>query len=200
MGTSRALGLLLIAVGAALLVVVTTGVGGEIVVVTVGVGFLVAYTATRSYGLLIPGAILTGLGMGIVIASQGGPDESVVLGLGAGFLAITVVDVIFGRPRGGWWWPLIPGGVLTIVGASTFAGIESVGRYVAPTLLIAVGILLLFRRRPVDEGPGVREATPQVTPFAEPDGAPGTGPTEPSAGPGAEPTELADGPSGAQHP
>ena len=148
MGPSRVLGLLLIALGAALLVAMTTGIGGEIVVLMLGGGFLIAYVATRSYGLLIPGAILTGLGTGIVVTSQGGPDEAVVLGLGAGFLAIAVVDVVVDGARGGWWWPLIPGGVLTTVGASTLVGAQHIGRYVVPAVLIVIGVALLLRGRP----------------------------------------------------
>ena len=148
MDPSRIVGLLLITLGAALLVAMATGIGGEIVVLMLGGAFLVAYVATRSYGLLIPGAILTGLGTGIVVTSQGGPDEAVVLGLAAGFLAIAVVDVVLDGQRGGWWWPLIPGGVLATVGAATLVGAQHIGRYVVPTVLIVIGVALLLRGRP----------------------------------------------------
>ena len=148
MAPHRVIGLLLIAVGGALLLVVTTEVGGEIVVGLLGVGFLVAYAMTRTYGLLIPGAILTGLGSGIAIAAWGGPSESVVLGLGVGFLAIAVVDGLLGTTGPGWWWPFIPGGVLTFVGSSTITGLRDVHRYLVPTVLIVLGIVLVARRTP----------------------------------------------------
>jgi hypothetical protein len=154
MAPNRILGLLLIGIGGALLVVVTTDVGGELVVAVIGVAFLVAYAATRAYGLLIPGAILTGLGTGIVAATLGGPDALVVLGLGLGFITIAVVDVLQGAQGGAWWWPLIPGGILTTVGASELVGVADIGRYVVPAILILIGIGLLARR------PGRREAGP----------------------------------------
>lgn len=156
MGASRIVGLALIALGIVLFVVVTTDLGGEVVVAVVGVGFLVAYAATRTYGLLIPGAILTGLGTGILVESYGGPQEAVVLGLGIGFLMIAVVDTLVHRvrarqhperrARGGWWWPLIPGGILSVTGASTMAGVEHLGRYAAPVVLIVIGLVLLLGR------------------------------------------------------
>jgi hypothetical protein len=146
MTADRVLGLVFVALGAALFVVLTTGLGGEVFVALVGLGFLVAYVATRLYGLLIPGGILTGLGVGIVVAAQGGPGEAVVLGLGTGFLAIAVVDQIVAGSRPGWWWPLIPGGVLTLVGASGIQALQGAARFALPVLLVVIGILLLVRR------------------------------------------------------
>ncbi len=146
MAGSRMLGLLLIVLGAALLLVLTTGVGGEVLVGLLGVGFLAAYAVTRTYGLLVPGGILTGLGSGIVIASRGGPDEAVVLGLGLGFVAIAVVSVLVDTTWPGWWWPLIPGGVLTVVGASGLTGLEDLPAYLVPAALILLGLALLVRR------------------------------------------------------
>ena len=143
---SRLLGLLLIVLGAALLLVLTTGVGGEVLVGLLGVGFLAAYGATRNYGFLVPGGILTGLGAGIIIASRGGPDEAVVLGLGTGFLAIAVVSVLAGASGPGWWWPLIPGGVLAVVGAAGLTGLEDLPAYLVPAALIVLGLVLLLRR------------------------------------------------------
>jgi hypothetical protein len=160
MAPNRVLGLLLIAIGGALLLAITTDVGGELVVGALGAGFLVAYATTGAYGLLVPGAILTGLGTGIVIAEQGGPEEAVVLGLGLGFLAIAVVDVLRGSPGGAWWWPLIPGAILTTVGASEMVGMRDLGRYVVPAILILIGVGLLIRRHPApsEGGPGDRVA------------------------------------------
>jgi hypothetical protein len=54
-----------IAIGLGLLAVILTDVGGEVFLGAVGLGFLIAYAATRNYGLLIPGAIITGLALGI---------------------------------------------------------------------------------------------------------------------------------------
>lgn len=146
MGSQRVVGLLLVAIGLALLLALTTDVGGQVVVAALGVGFLAAYAATRSYGYLVPGAILTGLGTGIVVADLGGPEGAIQLGLGLGFLAIAVLDRLTGGTGSGWWWPFIPGGILTVAGGSDISGVRNVGVYVVPAVLIVVGIWLVFRR------------------------------------------------------
>jgi hypothetical protein len=165
MAPNRALGLLLIAIGSIMLLVLTTGLGGEVVVALVGVGFLTAYARTESYGFLIPGAILTGLGAGILVESWGGPTEAVPLGLGTGFLAIAVVDRLRGSAGPGWWWPLIPGGVLTVTAASTMSGLDRFEPYLLPVALIVIGATLVIRRgRAPSEPPGVApqdRVTPQ---------------------------------------
>jgi hypothetical protein len=146
MDTSRIVGFLLIVVGGAALVATTTPLGGEIVVVSLGLGFLGCYVVTRTYGLLVPGAILTGLGVGTLVAAAGSPQEATTLGLGLGFLAIAGLDVLLRGRTGAWWWPLIPGGVLTVIGTSTMTGVQDVGRYVVPLFLVALGVRLLLRR------------------------------------------------------
>jgi hypothetical protein len=151
MAPNRTVGLLLIAIGSALLLVTTTDLGGEVVVALLGIGFLGAYGLTSAYGFLVPGAILAGLGTGIIVESWGGPGEAVPLGLGVGFLAIAVVDRLRGSVGSGWWWPLIPGGVLTVTAASTLSGLRDLERYLLPTVLIVTGVLLVFRGgRPSD--------------------------------------------------
>ncbi len=106
------------------------------------------YAATRQDGFLIPAAILGGLAFGVGLEDYGYSMNGgvVVLGLAAGFLAIYVIDTFFGtHPH---WWPLIPGGILAIVGGSQAIGgtqaAELVGR-LWPVVLIAVGVLVFFR-------------------------------------------------------
>jgi hypothetical protein len=146
MAPNRTLGLLLIAIGSALLLVMATDLGGEVFVLLIGAGFLGAYALTSAYGFLVPGGILTGLGTGILVESWGGPSEAVTLGLGTGFLAIAVIDRLRGSTGSGWWWPLIPGSILTITAASTVTGLRDLGSYLLPAALIVVGALLLVRR------------------------------------------------------
>lgn len=141
---SRLVGLLLVAGGVLWFVIATTDLDGTVIVPGVGVAFLVAYLTTRHYGLLIPAGILCGLGTGLVVAAQGGPGGAIPLGLGLGFAAITVVDAILGDGEAA-WWPLIPGGILTVVGGSQIAGIRDVGIYLVPIALVVVGLLLLLR-------------------------------------------------------
>lgn len=163
--SDRTLGVLLVALGVVLIVGRWLGVGAEAIVALLGIGFLSAYVATRAYGFLIPGGILTGLGTGVVVAAAGGPGASPVLGLGVGFLTIAVVDrAVAGWERPGWWWPLIPGGILTIVGVSEIPELEPIARYLLPAALIAVGIWLIAfsPRRRAERG------APEDTPVARP--------------------------------
>ncbi len=146
MSTNRIVGLLLIALGGALLLVTTTELGGEVLLALVGLAFLVAYGATRTYGFLVPGGIVTGLAGGIIAAEQGAPGAAVVLGLGCGFLFIAAVDRVLGAVGPGWWWPTIPGGILLVIAAAALTGIEDLPAYLVPAALIVVGAVLLLRR------------------------------------------------------
>ncbi|HVH32283.1 MAG TPA: hypothetical protein VNA31_11580, partial [bacterium] len=80
----------------------------------------------------------------------GGDGVPVLLGLGLGFCSIYVLDAVNRRTTRG-WWPLIPGGVLTLVGLAKAASTNS-WRGVAgqwwPVALIIVGGYLLLRPRP----------------------------------------------------
>ena len=146
MPANRIVGLLLIALGGGLLLVTTTEAGGEVLLALVGLAFLIAYGATRTYGFLVPGAIVTGLAGGILATTQGAPDASVVLGLGSGFLAIALVDRLLGSVGPGWWWPLIPGGILGAIGVAALTGIDDLPAYLVPIVLIVLGVALLVRR------------------------------------------------------
>ena len=141
---TRLTGLLLVMGGGLWFVIMATELDGTVVVPSVGVAFLVAYLATRRMGLLIPAGILCGLGTGLVIAAQGGPGDAVPLGLGLGFVAITVIDAVLGEGDAT-WWPLIPGGILTVIGGSQIAGIRDIGVYLVPAALVLVGLFLVLR-------------------------------------------------------
>jgi hypothetical protein len=147
-------GLLLIGLGSYLAIVQLTGVGAEAIVAIIGIGFLIAYAVTRTYGFLVPGGIMTGLGLGIVWETEiGSGGGSVVIGLGLGFLAIYLVDLAVNRSKA-LWWPVIPGGILTVIGG--LAEADAVGLLVDtslvwPIVLIGIGavlVLVQLSRRP----------------------------------------------------
>jgi hypothetical protein len=101
----------------------------------VGSALVLAYLMRGIYGLLIPGCILLGLGLGRVGGLEG-------VGLGVGFLAIYLIDSLYrGRTH---WWPLIPGAVLAGVGLTRLnpdlLGVLAVGW---PLLLVLAGLGLL---------------------------------------------------------
>lgn len=167
MNGQRLAGLILLAVGSVLLLVTTTDLDGSWLLVGVGAAFLAAFVATRSYGMLVPGGIITGLGVGVVLDRLGQPSPVVPLGLGLGFVSIALVHLLTGgRSEGWWWWPLIPGGILSVTATAELADIDNLGAYLVPVVLIVVGLGLLLGRR----GGGDRDHDP-------PPPAPGPPPT-----------------------
>ncbi len=123
---------------------------GGIVVLLIGLGLLGAFVYTRQYGYLVPGGIMTGLGAGIALqdtfsltTDTGG--GVIVLGLGLGFISIWVLGKLLDVQRA-LWWPLVPGGILAIVGASLLIGGEAVKLLDWWGLvLVLVGLLVLWR-------------------------------------------------------
>jgi hypothetical protein len=112
--------------------------------------FIAFYVGTRKYGFIVPAMILGGLalGLGFEDAGYGLRGSAVVLGLAAGFLAIYVVSALTGAAAA--WWPLIPGGILAVVGGSQLVGGTAAEALVAtwwPIVLIAVGAFVLFAGR-----------------------------------------------------
>lgn len=137
-------GLILIAIGLGLYVIERVeGIGQEAVLLVIGAAFLIAYFVRKNYGLLIPGCILLGIGIGNI-----GRDsflafgESTFLGLGFGFIAIYVIARLYeGKTQ---WWPLIPGGVMLIMAIPR--GHEFVGYLWGhwQLLLVLIGVLILI--------------------------------------------------------
>jgi len=128
----------------------TTDIGGWIVLI-IGVGLLGAFAYTRTYGLLVPGGIMTGLGTGIILsesltfATDEAASGAIVLGLGLGFLSIWVIGAIV-RVAQHHFWPLIPGGILAVVGGALLIGDDAVAVldywYVG---IIVIGLFVLWR-------------------------------------------------------
>lgn len=119
------------------------GFGAAVVIFLIGGVFVVGYLFRRAYGLLIPGGILMGIGLGAVGENTiVGFEDFGAVGLGLGFISIYVIDLVYrGKTH---WWPLVPGGVLVVggfaSGSATFERLLSVGW---PIVLIAIGLLLL---------------------------------------------------------
>jgi hypothetical protein len=148
-------GLALIAVGSFLLVVQAIPDAGRLVPLGLGIVFLVAGVARRVYGFVVPGGILTGVGLGVALsgwlpaAPAGG---LVLLSMAAGFLSIWVIGSALRLPENH-WWPFIPGTVLGIVGLAVLGGdafVELLRWW--PLALIVIGVAIvataLLRRDP----------------------------------------------------
>ncbi len=133
---------------------------GMLVLPVLGVIFLAWGFLQRRGGLMIPGGILTGLGLGVVaqqtILAGSSADVRgaiVVMGLALGFLAIMpLCQLVEGRFQ---WWPAIPGGILLAVSLVMLAGpggvvVLQAVNFLWPVALIVVGaymLWLMFRPR-----------------------------------------------------
>ena len=128
----------------------TPDMGGWIVA-AIGLGFLAGFAFTRHYGYLVPGGILTGLGIGIVVSqtvawtTSEGEGGGVVLGLGLGFISIAVIGNLLRLERST-WWALIPGGILATVGSALLVGNGAVQLLDWWGVgLIAIGLIVVWR-------------------------------------------------------
>lgn len=148
-------GLVLIILGVLFLVeqLAPDTLGGWMFLLGLGLVLLIGYVLTRQYGYLIPGCIMTGLGIPVALVETntvvGSDDGIIVLGLALGFLAIWLIDSIVARSRPAGWWPLIPGVILLLVAASILmeyeAWMQEIGLW-WPVVLIAVGVFIILDR------------------------------------------------------
>jgi hypothetical protein len=145
----RFAGLVLLLVGTAALAVRYVPFDlGEAVPLLLGLMFLGWSLAARRAGLLIPGGILTGLGVGLLLRDAYGPG-GFLLCFAGGWLLITLLSLVaFRRPR---WWPLYPAGGIALAGLNQLADtgarewLRALGQG-WPVVLIAVALFLLLSK------------------------------------------------------
>jgi hypothetical protein len=140
------IGSVLIILGVGLLALqYVEGLSASVILFLIGALFVAGYLYSRAYGLLIPGCILLGLGLGLV--GEGSiesfdEDRFVLLGLGVGFIALWVIPLIYQNRS--IWWPRIPGAILIIVGLiqgnESFEKLFEVGW---PLIIVLIGLLIL---------------------------------------------------------
>ena len=129
-------GLTLVVLGLVLYLLEYVGdVGRSATFFLIGGAFLAAYFYQRQFGFLIPGCLLLGLGGSLFLEM---PQK---VGLGVGFVAITVVALAYQRRFH--WWPLIPGGVLILVGLERLDYVKRLFEN-WPLILVIVGVLVLL--------------------------------------------------------
>jgi len=148
-------GVILIVFGAATLLQRWLDIGNYIVLL-LGLGMLIWGSDSRKTGLIIPGGVLTGIGLGI-LAIQGpwhfpyvGQNAIFLLCFAWGWFLITFLTAIFTCTQ---WWALIPGGIMALIGGAilvtngAFRWLDLNLVYAA--ILIVIGlVLLVFRGRP----------------------------------------------------
>ncbi len=128
---------------------------GLLIVPGIGLIFLVAGIVARQPGFLIPGGILSGIGAGVLLiegpfAHVNGDAEGGIflLAFAAGWALITVTTAVFTKQTH--WWPLIPGGILALIGGGILTGglmqnvLEIVGK-IWPIFLILGGAYVLYQ-------------------------------------------------------
>jgi hypothetical protein len=152
-------GIALIAIGAVALLAQLTNwsILGWIILPTLAVIFLAWGLLTHNFGLIIPGGILGGLGLGLF--SMVGPFSDLFAGaqpgvfmlcFAAGWAFITLLSpVTSDRVH---WWPLIPGAIMGLVGLFLLGGgftwaIMQLMGYAWAVILIGIGAYLLLRRK-----------------------------------------------------
>jgi len=136
-------GLILIVLGIVFLLTQYFEFGPGLFLMLLGLIFLIPYAFTRSYGLLIPGCILAGIGVGLTFErTMARPDVTVSIGLGLAFISIFLVQLI--AAGASHWWPLIPGAILLLGG---IAELVPQGQVLLekgwPLLLIVIGLAVL---------------------------------------------------------
>lgn len=153
-----AAGIVLIGVGVLVLLVnlVKSETLALLVLPLLGIAFLVWAFLSRRFPLIVPGSVLLGLGVGVVLSTQvttlanEAKGGIVVLGLAAGFLAIALLAPLFEKVRA--WWALVPAAILAVVGVPLMMGdqgirfLEVVGQW-WPLILVAFGLYVLFAPR-----------------------------------------------------
>ncbi len=109
----------------------------------------------QAAGLLIPGGILGGIALGIWLVEQpfAQNDEllqgaAFMLAFSAGWVLITLLAGLIGERV---LWPLIPGGIMALIGTGILLGgpaltaLEWTGK-LWPIVLVAIGLRLLWKR------------------------------------------------------
>ena len=129
---------------------------GLAILPSLGGVFLLWGLLARNPGLLVPGGILSGIGLGTYLISgpfveANGETQGAVflLSFAAGWALIVALSLLIGARQ---VWPLIPGGIMAFVGAALWMGgagrqvLELVGR-AWPLALVVIGAAILLRRK-----------------------------------------------------
>lgn len=129
---------------------------GNFIVLLLGLGMLVWGSVSRRTGWIIPGGVLTGIGMGI-LAEEGHwffatADQSGVflVCFALGWFLITLLTALFTCTQ---WWALIPGGIMAVIGGSILVTNGTVRwqdlNLVYAILLLFIGLFLIaYKGRP----------------------------------------------------
>ena len=125
-------------------------------VLLLGLIFLAWGIFSRQAGPMIPGGIISGIGLGIILLANNlvptGIEEGGIflMAFALGWGLITLLSALLTNdPQ---WWPLIPGGIIGFIGlAVSFGGVFmnllTVAAQLWPVILIVVGVYVLWSAR-----------------------------------------------------
>ncbi|MGH2523013.1 MAG: hypothetical protein ACRDH2_10970 [Anaerolineales bacterium] len=119
--------------------------GGSIFLGSIGLSFWLIYMSNRQqWWAVIPGGTMLTLAAVAGLPDRvGGPATGGLffLGLGLTFMLLAALPTPQGRMR----WPLIPGGILAVMGLLIAIGFGQGINYIWPVALILVGLYLVAR-------------------------------------------------------
>jgi hypothetical protein len=126
--------------------------------------FLVAFLRDRErWGLLTPAYVLLVVGVMVGLIGAGILNDLLIPSYVMFAIAIPFFVVYARNP--GQWWPLIPGGIMAVIGL-TFLIAEAAVEYIVPAVLILAGVWILARQFTRRE-PSTPDASAQIGPEAD---------------------------------
>lgn len=97
----------------------------------------------KNWGLLIPAYVLIAVGLMVQLIGMGLLDDLMIPSYVMFAIALPFLFVFLRNPKE--WWALIPGGIMTAIGAGfLIASAARLATIALPVILIAVGIAILF--------------------------------------------------------
>jgi hypothetical protein len=144
--------LMLLTAGVLVLAGRAAPVVGDSLALVLGMELLVWAGIARQDALLVTGGVLTGIGIGVLLAAwplhEAEPHvigAAFLLSVAAGFVVVAVLSSWW-QPRQGWAW--ICAAVIAVVGGGLFTGSDVLARLLAwglPAALLGAGVLAGYR-------------------------------------------------------
>jgi hypothetical protein len=111
---------------------------------TIALPFIVVYLRDReNWWALIPAYVLLSVGIMVGLIETGFMRDLLVPAYVMFSIAIPFIFIYIRNPRE--WWPLIPGGVMGVIGMA-FLLSERSTRIITPILVIAIGVFIIMRQ------------------------------------------------------
>ena len=114
------------------------------VLTAIALPFLVVFLRDRAqWWALIPAYVMLAVGLMVGLTASGALSELLIPAYVMFAIAIPFLVVFALNPKE--WWPLIPGGIMAIIGLA-FLVAEAAVEYIAPLALVLAGIWILARQ------------------------------------------------------